>query len=239
MPNDILNEARLFLLNSLRGKDNLIETRHPWRKGWEFAILHSLRVESYTTKILAHEKQSLTEHEITLLRLAAILHDIARMERRDDHAQLGAQKAEKWLKEYAGFSFSGSDIDRVVEMIADHSNKSNPEPDYSKAILKDADTLDEIGVMSIFMAENWVESRSPFFFYDLRQRLTEVEIPFCDKKLAILNTDGAKEILMQRKLFINNFIDQITDELQADPHIEQLVFEISKSSNENSGSPAI
>ncbi len=229
MPTDILYEARLFLVKSLQGQDTSIESRHPWRKGWEFAILHSLRVESYTIKILAGEQHSLSEHQVLLLRLAAILHDIARLKKREEHAQLGAQIADKWLREQAGSALSESDIERVVEMIADHSNKASPEPDYGKAVLKDADTLDEIGVMSIFMAGNWIDAHSPFFFYDLRQRLTDVEIPFCDQKLAILNTNGAKEILRQRKQFITGFADQIADELQADWTVEQMVLAFSRS----------
>jgi HD superfamily phosphodiesterase len=120
------------------------------------------------------------------------------------------------------------EIDRVVEMIADHSNKASAEPDYSKSVLKDADTLDEIGMMSIFMATQWVDMQSPFFFHELRQRLLDVEIPYCEKKLAILNTDGAKQILRERKTFLENFIRQINDELQADAHIEQMLLELSK-----------
>jgi hypothetical protein len=113
-------------------------------------------------------------------------------------------------------------------MIADHSNKAMREQDYSKAVLKDADTLDEIGAMSIFMTSNWLEPQSPYFFYQLRQRLIDFEIPFCDKKLSILNTNGAKEILLQKKVFVENFIAQLTDELEADSQIEQMLLGRSK-----------
>lgn len=46
----------------------------------------------------------------------------------------------------------------------------------------------------------------------------------------ILNTQGARKILMGKKTFIENFIDQISDELQADARIEQMLFESSKDS---------
>jgi uncharacterized protein len=227
MPATILDEARLFLLNYFRDQPNPFESRHPWRKGWEFAVLHSLRVESYATRILARENDPLSEGEVTLLHLAAILHDIGRLEKREEHAKLGADIAKKWLTESSDHALSGNDVERVVEMIADHSNKADPEPDYCKAVLKDADTLDEIGMMSVFMAANWVETQSPFFFHNLRQRLAEVEIPYCERKLEILNTKGAKEILQQRKAFLENFIAQITDELQADARIEKMLLDIS------------
>jgi putative nucleotidyltransferase with HDIG domain len=228
MLNHLLEEARLFLLTYLRDRRNESESRHPWRGGWEFAVLHTLRVESYVTRILTRDQPLLSENEVALIRLAAILHDIGRLENREQHAKLGAETAKKWLMESSGSSLPGRDMERVVEMIAEHSNKANPEPDYCKAVLKDADTLDEIGVMSILMAANWVDMQSPFFFHDLRQRLIDVEIPYCEKKQAILNTKGAREILQERKAFLENFVAQIDDELQMDARIEQMLLDISK-----------
>jgi uncharacterized protein len=222
MSANILEEARAFLFQSFDGKQRKVETKHPWRKDWRFAVLHSLRVEAYVEKILARERHSLSGHEVTLIRLAAILHDLARMENAENHGQLGADMAEPWLRSQP--SLTGRDIERVLEMVADHSNKKVRERDYGKAVLKDADVLDEIGVMSIFMAGNWLDRASAFFFYELRQRLIEREIPFCDQELAILNTDGARQILLEKKAFIEDFIAQLTDELQADGHIEQSLF---------------
>lgn len=224
---DILEEARLFLVRSLQGKQNSFESRHPWRRGWEFAVLHSLRVESYAQKIMASERQKLPAHDVSLIRLAAILHDIGRLEKRDGHARLGADIAGKWLREEAIHRLERNDIERVVDLIADHSNKTFPEQDFGRAVLKDADTLDEIGAMSILMSSNWLEAQSPFFFYNLRKRLMDFELPFCDQKLAILNTDAAREILKEKKAFVASFIAQITDELQADAHIEQILFQLS------------
>jgi HD superfamily phosphodiesterase len=221
----VLDEARAFMHRSFDGKERETETKHPWRKDWRFAVLHSLRVEAYAVKILALERHSLSDHEVTLIRLAAILHDLARMgEDVEHHAKLGADMAAPWLRNQP--SLGSGDIERVLEMIADHSNKQVREQDYSKAVLKDADVLDEIGVMSIFMAGNWLDRGSALFFYELRQRLVEHEIPFCDKELAILNTDGARQILLEKKAFIENFIVQLADELQADGRIEQVLFDL-------------
>jgi HD superfamily phosphodiesterase len=221
MTTNVLDEARAYLAHSFNGKTSGFETKHPWRKDWRFAVLHSLRVEAYTVKILDREPHPLSAHEVILIRLSAILHDLARMEDVENHAKLGAEFAEPWLREHS--RLTDNDIERVLEMIADHSNKRVKEQDFSKAVLKDADTLDEIGAMSIFMAGNWLERRSAFFFYELRQRLIEFEIPFCDKQLSILNTEGARKILNEKKAFIENFISQLTDEVQADGHIEQML----------------
>ena len=128
-----------------------------------------------------------------------------------------------WFQNNQGYPLKNDEIEKVLEMIADHSNKAVREQDFSKAVLKDADTLDEIGVMSIFMTSNWLERRSPFFFHDLRQRLIEFELPFCDEKLATLNTAGAKMLLREKKAFVESFIAQLTDEIQADASIETML----------------
>jgi uncharacterized protein len=221
MINNILDEARAFLANSLKGRPDDTESKHSWNKSWEYYVLHSLRVESYILKILARENQPLSDHEIILLRLAAILHDISKIEPGENHAGTGAEMANKWLRGHSTSPLDDSDIGRVVEMIADHSNKNVHEQNFNRAVLKDADSLDQIGAMSILMASNWVEPQSPFFFYALRQRLIEFELPFCDRELFILNTNGAKEILREKKTFVENFIAQLTDELEADGQIEQ------------------
>lgn len=230
MSTNYLESARNFLIYFLQEKQNRIETIHPWRKDWQFAVLHSLRVESYTLKILARENHPISDHEILLLRLAAVLHDIARVENREDHASLGAEIARQWLQSSAGDELAAIDINFVVEMIAEHSNKAAPEQNYCSAVLKDADTLDEIGAMSIFMAGNWLDNESPFYFHELRQRLVEHEIPYCEQKRAILNTAGAKTILDEKKAFIENFIAQISEEINIDEQGENQLIRLSSSS---------
>jgi uncharacterized protein len=135
---------------------------------------------------------------------------------------------QKGLQINSRYGLKSVETAKVLEMITDHSKKDVSEQDFSKAVLKDADTLDEIGAMSIFMTSNWLETQSPFFFHQLRQRLINFELPFCDKKLSILNTEGAKAILREKKSFVENFIAQLTDELKADPYIEQMLLELSK-----------
>lgn len=223
MPSNILDEAREYLVTFLKGKVNRFETKHPWRKDWKYIVLHSLRVEVYVLRLLTDEEHLLTDVERRSLRLAAILHDIGRLEKRENHATTGAEIASRWLRSDPEGRLQSVEIERVVELIADHSNKDRRETDSSKAILKDADILDEIGAMSIFMAGNWLDAESPLFFYDLRQRLVEVEIPFCNRQLPRLNTTAARKILNEKKTFIENFISQLSDELRADSQIESLL----------------
>ena len=217
----ILEDARQFIFDQFNGQEYTRETRHPWRNNWEFAFLHSLRVEALTVQILAREQHGLSAHEVELIRLAAILHDVARMGERENHAQIGAEVAGKWLEGRP--SLDGRDIQTVTGMIANHSSKGQPASGYPLAVLQDADTLDEIGVMSIFMSSNWLDKQSPFFFHHLRQSLMEQEIPYCDKKLGILNTQGAREILQEKKAFLENFAAQIASELDTHPDTHQIL----------------
>jgi HD superfamily phosphodiesterase len=185
-------------------------------------VLHSLRVESYALQILAREPHPLSETEVKLVRLAAILHDIARLGDRRTHAQTGAEIAGKWLRSHADM-LGADDIIRIERMIANHPNKDLPDDDFCSAVLKDADVLDEIGVMSIFMASNWLEKESAFFFHELRRRIIERELPFCDHEMTRLQTNAAREILKEKKTFIENFVAQITDEIMLDGEIETML----------------
>ena len=220
---DILTDARKYLVDFLKGQPNEFETRHPWRKDWKFAVLHSLRVEAYAVQILAGEPHPLSEDEVNLVRLAAILHDIARLGDRQTHAQVGAEIAGKWLRSKPVPPIDIGDIEKVEKMISVHPAKDMPEDDFSCAVLKDADILDEIGAMSIFMASNWLEKESALFFHQLQQRIIEYELPFCDREFALLKTNAAREILKEKKGFIENFLTQITHEIKLTDEAERML----------------
>ncbi len=210
---DVLAAARNILEAFLEGKENRRETLHPWRKGWEFALMHSYRVEAYVERILAREPHSLSADEVLTLRLAAILHDICRLEDKEQHAQLGAEVVAQWLEATPAVAAQIPDREKLISLIAGHSAKGGPEPDFCHAVLKDADILDEIGVFSVFMAANWLDKQSPFFFHELRERLEGRELAFCDRQLARLKTEGARQILAEKRRFIETVIAQLTDEL--------------------------
>ena len=209
----LLSEAHAHLTNTLRGKQNPRETLYPWRKSWEFTVLHCQRVDALVLQILEGEAYPLPEDEILTLRLAALLHDLARLEETDDHAGLGAARVDAWLQTRPDLAAQVPDIPKLLGLIADHSNKHAPEPDFCRAVLKDADLLDEIGIMSVFMAANRVDQTSPFFLHDLLHRLTDYEIPYCDKQLHRLNTATARAILLSKRAFIEGVIGQLQTEL--------------------------
>lgn len=208
-----LEEGKRFLIAYLKDKSIDYENIHPWRNTWEFIVLHSLRVEGYVKKILAGEGIALSDEEVLITRLAAILHDIGRIHKREEHALVGKDIIHNWLRENQGTLNSISDPDRLLYLIEKHSNKEEDDSDYCLKVLRDADVLDEIGVISVFMASNWIDRSNPYFFQLLLDRLEKFEIDFCDNGFKLLNTETAKSILAEKRNFIELLNKQLKDEL--------------------------
>lgn len=213
MDESILYEGKLFLVSYLKDKNIDYKTNHPWRNCWEFIVLHSLRVEGYVNKILELENHDLTPDEVLNTRLAAILHDIGRVHKREGHALLGKDIIHNWLMENQSIFKRIKEPDKLLYLIERHSNKKDDDSDYCLKVLRDADVLDEIGVMSIFMASNWIERSNPYFFNLLSGRIESFEISFCENGMELLNTESAKRILEDKKEFINLCNNQLKDEL--------------------------
>jgi HD superfamily phosphodiesterase len=148
-----------------------------------------------------------------ITRLAAILHDIGRIHRKEEHALLGRNIIYNWLKENQIIFNSIEEPDRLLRLIERHSNKEDKDSDYCLQVLKDADILDEIGVMSVFMASNWIDRSSPYFFQLLSNRVGDFEVSFCDNGFRLLNTETAKAILAEKRKFIELLNKQLKDEL--------------------------
>ena len=213
MNENVLDEGKKFLISYLKDKDIDYEINHPWRKSQKFIVLHSLRVDGYVKKILEYEKHDLSNDEVLITRLAAILHDIGRIHKREGHALLGREIIDGWMRENQTISKSIKDSNRLLYLIERNSNKEEDEADYCLKVLRDADVLDEIGVMSIFMASNWIDRSNPYFFKLLSDRVENFEISFCENGFKLLNTESAKLILNEKKKFITIFNAQLKDEL--------------------------
>lgn len=212
MSSIILDGARKFLVRYLNDKECSYETYYSWRKSWRFIVYHSLRVESYVMRILKNEEQNLSEGEIENLRIAATLHDIGTIHGREGHAKIGRVIVERWLEDSKLYN-EIEDVDNLLYMIETHSDKKNDETNFCSCVLKDADTLDEIGILSIFMAANRVDKNSYLFFDELLDRVRKYEINYCNKEMEGLHTLTAKNILNKKKNFIELFASQLEDEL--------------------------
>ncbi|WP_202710964.1 HD domain-containing protein [Sporosalibacterium faouarense] len=213
MNENIISKAKEFLYSYVKDKKFDYKTIHPWRNNWEFVILHSLRVEGYVRKILNKENHSLSSDEVLTVRLAAILHDIGRIHQRENHALLSKDIIASWIRGNQIMNVESKEYKKLLFLVERHSDKKSKENDYSLKVLRDADTLDEIGVLSIFMASSWIDRSNPLFFNMLLDRVENFEISFCDKKLEMLSTESAKSILTEKQKFIELFCHQLEDEL--------------------------
>ncbi len=210
---DPITAAKRFLIHSIRDKPPTHWDIHPWRNSWEFVYFHSLRVDAICQKITALEAPDLPADEALALRLAAILHDVGRLDDRPTHAALGAQMTAGWLADNPMIA-GQVNPQRVVDLVAHHSEKTLPGPDRCHALIKDADALDEIGILSVLMATSWLDSSSPRYFYELADRLRQHELPFCEKTFARLQTPSARDFLTTKQRYIEATIKQFSVEME-------------------------
>lgn len=110
---------------------------------------HTLRVLHNAEKLV----REIPEADIMVVRLAALLHDIARPEEMKTkggfcHAEEGAVICKKVLKEY---DFPGTVVEQVCSCIRSHRFRGNGcKPSSIEAkIIYDADKLDSIGAIGI------------------------------------------------------------------------------------------
>lgn len=169
---------------------------------------------------------------------AAILHDIARYEEDNDdtgdvdHAVLGADKAEKILKE---IGFEDQQVDEIEHCIKAHRFRSDEEPMTREAkILSDADKLDAIGAVGVarmfmlagefqehlyrdvdteeYVEENMSENGR---VKDISEHSPNLEYELKLKKVPEkLYTEEAKKMARQRLDYMDSFFDRLKEEIE-------------------------
>ena len=222
MRGEIINEAKKFLTEYLEGKICDYEIKHPWRRDSHFIMLHSLRVHSYTLKIIKNEFYEISEEDKLIIEIAAILHDIGKVEIKKGHAKRSSEIVSRWLNNNVHIVNKVKNVKKLLEIIEVHSAKDTKENDVCCAILKDADTLDEIGILSIFMSANQVDIHSPFFFNELLERLKSFEVGYCEGKMLKLNTAYGRKLLKDKMKFIEMFNSQLALELEGTSEVYEL-----------------
>ena len=107
---------------------------------------HLDRVRNWALKIAESERF----YELALVEACALLHDVglAHVERRDQHARVGARIAARFLHEHA--LFSEQEIEAIADAIHHHSSPSGG--GKLGAILRDADKLDALGAVGLMRA---------------------------------------------------------------------------------------
>ncbi|GFP75808.1 HD domain-containing protein [Clostridium fungisolvens] len=211
---NLIEEAKNYLEAFMKDKVVEYEVIHPWRRDSKYIVRHCYRVCSIAMEIINNYETELSSKDIELIQVAAILHDLGKVYSRGEHAEKSGEIVEHWLELNPNIDELVEDKKRLISIIKDHSNKGIKDDDLLSSILKDADLLDEIGAMSIFMASNKLNRQTPYFFDELYKILKEDELNYCYKELSKLQTEAAKKILMRKIEFINSFVTELEYELR-------------------------
>lgn len=172
---------------------------------------HNLRVMAMCERIGQEEGA-----EMTILSLAALLHDIGRAEERrtgECHAEISARLAGTLLRHEG---LSEEQIERVQRAILAHRfRKDRPPVTLEEKILFDADKLDSIGAIGVARAfaysgvlgqpiqSDQAQQHTPFKEYEWK--LTRIK----DR----LFTKTAQEIAEERHRFMVQFFEQWKEEV--------------------------
>jgi len=118
------------------------------RRTASFRWRHTLRV-----LVTAREIGRIEGADMEIIEVAALLHDIAKLDKRSDeahHAVVGSKIAEKFL---LGLDILESQVKRVVEAVRFHSFDTHQDNlGLETLVLKDADRLDEVGALGVILA---------------------------------------------------------------------------------------
>jgi uncharacterized protein len=184
---------------------------------------HTERVYNLAVRIADEERA-----DVDVVKAAALLHDIARAledeGKIDDHALEGAKMAKEVLE---AVNFPEEKIPEVLHCIEVHRFRNGMVAKSLEAkILQDADRLDiigAIGIARVFSRGGWVNQPihdpaiPPKDTYDGRS-LTSVNHIY-EKILKvkdIFNTNIAKEIAEERHRFVEQFLERLLNEWNAE-----------------------
>lgn len=178
---------------------------------------HVLRVLA-----LAERMAEMEGADVEIVRTAALLHDIARDDSHEDHAQAGAKRARLLL---AGHPLEK--VEAVARAIAAHRFRSGPAPQTLEAkIVHDADKLDAIGAVGVARAfaygglngqRLWAEV-PPGYVESDATRYEHTPIHEYKIKLAKIRdrllTDSGRRLAEERHAFMVAFFERLEQEVR-------------------------
>lgn len=194
-----------FVANLVEDRKIDFEKSHPWRNDGLHVLQHGLRVGHIAQEIIKKDQLEISEQDKESLQLVAILHDIGSIQGRENHGLKSVDLCTAFLS-----TIVEADQQKNIEsIIAEHSSKSNRNTSLLSNIFKDADLIDEYGVQSLLMCANWVDRSTAFFFRELEARIGDKELTYADQLLTLVHTPGAKEIIHEKKEFMNQLHEQL------------------------------
>lgn len=186
---------------------------------------HVMRV--YT---MAQKLASGTNVNLSVVGLAALLHDIADAKFHGGDEDAGPEIAAQWMMHIGVDKETISEVTDIIRRLSfRHSFGTQQENSPEFKIVQDADRLDAIGAMGIARAFSYGGHRNrPFYADDIAPKTfssgseysqsPSPTINHFHEKLLLLkdrfNTEAAKEIARQRHAFMLAFLQQFDDEKQ-------------------------
>jgi uncharacterized protein len=197
---------------------------------------HVMRVYGMCMR-LAEDERGI---DLNVLRAAALLHDIARVEEygdpsgMTDHAVLGADKAARVLQ---GLGYPDEKIGRIRHCIVSHRFRGGVEPETREAkILFDADKLDMVGAVGIarsfiiagqygqriysdtpmdeYARENLVGGTPGGRIKDISNHTPNLEYDIKLKHVpSRILTERARELIRERSAFMDEFFERLRREI--------------------------
>jgi uncharacterized protein len=163
---------------------------YPWHSA-EYRFNHIRNVVDLGAQIAEAEGA-----EVDVVRVAALFHDIAKLEAEQDvHAEAGARVAREYLESHA--DVPQSFIDQVCRAIAEHSNEGRvAEVSLETQCLMEADLLDKIGANGavLVLLRMGYEARTHMDAAEMVDRVVERG----REKYELVESDTAESIGYQR-----------------------------------------
>lgn len=182
----------------------------------------------YRVYKLANMLGEIEKGNLFIIKLAALLHDIADHKFHDGNSEIGGNIARNWLK---SLNIDDNNISEVVYIIETMSYKGGTVDSHQKTlegmIVQDADRLDAIGAIGIgrafayggFMRREMynpdIKPQTFENFDQYKKSKTSTVNHFYEKLLKlkdIMNTETARKIAYERHQFMELFLNQFFKE---------------------------
>ena len=178
---------------------------YPWHSA-EYRFNHILNVAELAAEIAEKEGAN-----VDVTRVAALFHDIAKLEADQDvHAEAGARVARKYLKSRT--EYPESFITQVCDAIADHSYEGDLDDVPMEAqCLMEADLIDKVGAngTTLMLLRMGYESRTHMDANEMVGRVLERG----EDAVSKVRSETAKSIAHQRIKRVRWFKEWLEDEV--------------------------
>jgi len=203
----IINKTVEYAKTKLEGEG----TGHDW--------YHILRV--YKTSIYIGKKENA---DLFVVKLAALLHDIADWKFNEGNSDVGSEVSRQWLE---SLGVAHDIIDKVTKIIGTMSFKGGTtnakQETIEGKVVQDADRLDAIGAMGIARAFAYggykerelynpnIKSQKFKDFEEYKKNNGTTVNHFYEKLLLLkdlMNTESGKSMAIQRHKFMEDYLEQ-------------------------------